>query len=75
MALASYYLVAVPLGCLLVFKFGMDVHGLWIAVALGTGVQAVFYTRLVLMTDWEQVAEEAKERIAKDKAALVNVED
>ena len=37
-ALASYYLVAVPLAFLFVFGFGMNVAGLWIAIAIGTSL-------------------------------------
>ena len=70
-AIAAYYLLSVPLACLLVFKVGMDVRGLWIGMSLGTLVQAAFYARLVLFTDWQQVADEAKERIANDNAALL----
>ena len=51
-ALIAYYLLSIPLACLFVFKMGMDVRGLWTAVAIGTAFQAIFYTRLVLITDW-----------------------
>ena len=37
-ALAAYYLVAVPLAFLFVFGLDMNVAGLWIAIAIGTGI-------------------------------------
>ena len=51
-ALIAHDLLSVPLACLFVFKMGMDVRGLWTGVAIGTTFQAIFYTRLVLVTDW-----------------------
>ena len=52
-ALASFYLASIPLACILVFKCGMGVEGLWIGMASGILFQAIFYTRLVVYgTDW-----------------------
>ena len=59
-AIGAYYGISLPVACTLVFsKIGMDVKGLWLAMALGTTAQAVFYVRLVLVTDWYAVAEQA----------------
>lgn len=71
-ALASYYLVSLPLACFLVFYQGYGVAGLWIAMAVGVTLQAIFYTRLVLKTDWQIVADNAEERIATEEANMIN---
>ena len=55
----AFYLVSIPMACILVFKCEMGVAGLWIAMAMGITLQGVFYTRLVLQTDWQQVADDA----------------
>jgi len=47
-ALAAFYLVSIPLACLLVFHFEMGVKGLWVAMAAGITLQGIFYTRLVI---------------------------
>ena len=70
-ALAAYYLVSLPLACFLVFYQGFGVAGLWIAMAVGVTLQAIFYTRLVLKTDWQQVADNAEERIAGEQANIM----
>ena len=52
-ALIAFYLAAIPLAVILVFIVGMDVKGLWLAMILGITIQAITYTRLVLVTDWQ----------------------
>ena len=69
--MASFYLVSIPLACILVFVVGTTVNGLWLAILLGTGIQAIFYTRLVLVTDWQVVANIAIKRINDNKASLL----
>ena len=70
-ALGAFYLVSIPLACVLVFVSGMGVAGLWWAMAAGITIQAVFYTRLVIYdTDWFAVADEAEKRIANEKANM-----
>jgi multidrug resistance protein, MATE family len=70
-ALAAYYLVSIPVACVLVFWVGMGVEGLWIAMAFGMSLQATFYTRLVIVTDWQQVAKEAEERMNELQANIM----
>ncbi len=52
-ALAAYYLVSIPIACVLVFAMDMGVEGLWVAMALGISLQACLYVRLVIVTDWQ----------------------
>jgi len=49
----------------------MGVKGLWIAMLVGISLQAIFYTRLVVwQTNWQDVADAVKNRIASDEANL-----
>jgi hypothetical protein len=54
----------------------MGVKGLWVAMLVGITLQAVFYTRLVVwQTNWQDVADDVKKRIASDEANLFKVDD
>jgi len=46
-------------------------NGLWISILLGTILAAVLYLTLVLVTDWQKVAEAAIQRIDHNKAELL----
>ena len=71
MALAAFYLVSIPLACVLVFVSDMGVAGLWFGMAAGITIQAISYTHLVVyQTNWQEVADEAEKRIASDQAAM-----
>ena len=75
-ALATFYFVAIPLACLLVFQTGMGVMGLWIGMAVGITLQATFYTKLVLQTNWQDVADEAERKLlASNQAELDLLQD
>ena len=67
-AIASHYMVSLPLALMLAFVFGMGVNGLWIGVTFGVMLEAIFYVRLVIYTDWQAVSNEALERLENDKA-------
>lgn len=66
-AIASHYMVSLPLAFLLTFLFEMGVKGLWIGMTFGVMLEAIFYVRLVLNTDWQDVANEAQERLKNDR--------
>ena len=59
-AMGAYYLVTIPVACILIFQFKLGVGGLWAAMGLGTLLQAFFYVRLVTTElDWQNVADSA----------------
>jgi len=62
--------VSIPLAVIFVFVFEMGVLGLWIAMAVGISLQAIFYSRLVLVTNWQAVANEAQLRIETEQAKI-----
>lgn len=49
----------------------MGVEGLWLGMLVGMCIQATFYTRLVIKTDWQEVADAAQRRI-KDEQGLLH---
>ena len=69
MAIASYYLVSVPLACLLAFVAMMDIAGLWIGLYLGEVVQFVVLLTIILRADWRQLAVKSKLRMMYEESA------
>ncbi|KAL5573128.1 hypothetical protein UlMin_022725 [Ulmus minor] len=63
--LGSYYAVGLPLSALLGFVLKLRGKGLWIGILTGTGLQAIFLTRITLFTNWQKQAEKARGRIFK----------
>ena len=63
-ALAAYYIVTIPLACILVFVAKMNVAGLWAGIGAGCFLQAFFYIYLCwYISDWDQIADEAYKRV------------
>ncbi|MED6147081.1 Protein DETOXIFICATION 40 [Stylosanthes scabra] len=60
-----YYGVGVPLGCLLGFKFGFGVKGIWSGMIGGTMMQTFILLWIVFRTDWDQEVNTAKKRLKK----------
>ena len=66
----AYFVCGLPVATLLAFKLGFDVDGLVLGMILGTAIQAVWYTSMVLGFDWEAESRAALGRVAKN-AGLV----
>ena len=62
-AVGCYYTFSIPLAAIFAFWCGWSVHGLWGGLYTGVAVTSIFYLRLILVTNWEQVAEKAAGRI------------
>lgn len=69
--LVAYYICGLPLAVLLSFRLGFDVNGLVLGMVLGTTIQAVWYTTMVLRLDWEEQARAAAARVARQVADIV----
>ncbi|KDQ10326.1 hypothetical protein BOTBODRAFT_36427 [Botryobasidium botryosum FD-172 SS1] len=59
----AYYVLGIPLGLLLAFRFGMDLHGLWIGGTAALAYAGCVGVWLVMRTDWELEVVRAHERI------------
>lgn len=59
-----YYIVGIPLGCLLGFKFGFEVKGIWLGMIGGTCLQTLILIVLTWRTNWNKEVEKASERLS-----------
>ncbi|XP_072989173.1 protein DETOXIFICATION 40-like isoform X2 [Typha latifolia] len=60
-----YYVVGVPLGSLLGFKFGLGAKGIWSGMLGGTLMQTLILIWVTFRTDWNKEVEEAKKRLCQ----------
>ncbi|GMY36900.1 protein DETOXIFICATION 40-like isoform X1 [Fagus crenata] len=60
-----YYVVGIPLGCLLGFKFDLGAKGIWSGMIGGTVMQTLILLWVTFRTDWNKEVEIAKKRLDK----------
>ncbi|XP_019083288.1 PREDICTED: protein DETOXIFICATION 14-like isoform X2 [Camelina sativa] len=65
--LAAYYLCGTPTAIILAFGFKMRGRGLWIGITVGSFVQAFLLVLIVIFTNWEQEAKNARERLMAEE--------
>ncbi|XP_044351650.1 protein DETOXIFICATION 40 [Triticum aestivum] len=58
-----YYVVGVPLGCLLSFYFDLGTAGLWSGMIGGTLIQSMILMWVIFRTDWNKEVAVATERL------------
>ncbi|KAJ9169092.1 hypothetical protein P3X46_020560 [Hevea brasiliensis] len=58
-----YYLIGVPLGVLLGFKFNLGVQGIWSGMIGGTFLQTIILLWVTYRTDWNKEVENAQDRL------------
>ncbi|PSS24934.1 Protein DETOXIFICATION like [Actinidia chinensis var. chinensis] len=71
-----YYVVGIPLGSLLGFKFNLGAKGIWTGMLGGTVMQTIILLWVTYRTNWDKEVEKAKDRLNKwegqeDKAPLL----
>ncbi|KAH9797822.1 protein DETOXIFICATION 40 [Citrus sinensis] len=49
-----YYLIGIPIGCLLGFKFNLGTKGIWSGMIGGTLIQTIILVYVTLRTDWNK---------------------
>ncbi|KAB5592881.1 MATE efflux family protein [Ceratobasidium theobromae] len=59
----AYYVIGLPLGFYLTFWCNMNLHGLWIGLAIAILCAALTIWVTVLRLDWDAQVREAKERV------------
>ncbi|KAJ3677232.1 hypothetical protein LUZ60_002956 [Juncus effusus] len=60
-----YYVVGIPLGCLLGFHFQFGTSGVWLGMIGGTLMQTIILIWVTVRTDWNKEVEEASKRLNK----------
>ncbi|KAK1420675.1 hypothetical protein QVD17_22462 [Tagetes erecta] len=58
-----YYVIGVPLGSLLAFKFNLGAKGIWWGMIGGTALQTLILLWTTYRTDWEKEVEKSKIRV------------
>ncbi|KAL2547130.1 MATE efflux family protein [Forsythia ovata] len=58
-----YFLLGVPLGVLMAYKFKMGIKGIWNGMLLGLCLQSCLLLRMICVANWNKEAYEAKERL------------
>ncbi|KAL6562242.1 Protein DETOXIFICATION 37 [Orobanche gracilis] len=61
--IGCYYVVGIPIGCLLGFKFNLGVKGIWSGMIGGTMMQTLILLWVTFRTDWNKEVENAKKRL------------
>ncbi|KAK9924061.1 hypothetical protein M0R45_032449 [Rubus argutus] len=63
--LFCYYFIGLPIGCVLGFKLGMGVAGIWWGMIIGVFLQTLALVILTARTNWNTQVEKAAERLKK----------
>ncbi|XP_011620772.1 protein DETOXIFICATION 41 isoform X1 [Amborella trichopoda] len=63
--LATYYIIGLPIGCVLGFKAGLDAAGIWWGMIIGVGLQTAILIVLTARTNWDKEVEKAAVRIKR----------
>ncbi|KAH9626519.1 hypothetical protein KSS87_010756 [Heliosperma pusillum] len=74
--LASYYIIGLPIGCVLGFKTGLGVAGIWWGMIVGVFIQTVTLIILTARTNWNAEVQKAIERLRKsaNEETVLNLE-
>ncbi|KAI5059253.1 hypothetical protein GOP47_0025572 [Adiantum capillus-veneris] len=67
--LGSFYIVGLPVGCLLAFVAHFNGKGLLIGMVAGVGVQFVSFVVITHLTDWDTEAKKAAARVNTSPSA------
>ncbi|KAH9294267.1 hypothetical protein KI387_040530, partial [Taxus chinensis] len=59
-----YYIIGIPLGCLLGFKFDFGVKGIWLGMLGGTTLQTIILVVITYRTNWTKEVESASQRLS-----------
>lgn len=65
--LSAYYVIGIPLGMLLAFKYNMGLHGLWTGLTVSLVYCAVLGAWLALTTDWQHQVDKVERRLAAEE--------
>ncbi|KAJ4899798.1 MATE efflux family protein [Raphanus sativus] len=70
-----YYVVGIPIGCVLGFTFNLQAKGIWTGMIGGTLMQTLILLYVTYQTDWDNEVKKARKRLDMwddKKAPLLN---
>mmetsp|Transcript_26546 Transcript_26546/g.35449 ORF Transcript_26546/g.35449 Transcript_26546/m.35449 type:complete len:536 (+) Transcript_26546:31-1638(+) len=70
----AYYILGIPMGCLLAFRFHESVGGLWSGMTASLYLISVCGTVLVSLSNWENLAKQAINRTQDKETLPISVE-
>lgn len=76
--LATYYIIGLPIGCVLGFKTSLSEAGIWWGMIIGVLLQTITLLIITARTNWEAEVTNASERLkqsASEEASLLLVDD
>ncbi|KAK4786542.1 hypothetical protein SAY86_010375 [Trapa natans] len=75
--IATYYIIGLPIGCVLGFKTSLGVAGVWWGMIIGVGLQTVTLIVLTARTNWTVEVEKAVARLKRsaNEEATLNIVD
>ena len=73
--LFSYYVIALPLGFTLAFRFGYGLWGIWIGLVAGLGIAGCVFWVVLKRVDWEGEVVKARERVDRRDEEILDNDD
>jgi MATE family multidrug resistance protein len=72
--IGCYYIVGIPIGCILGFTFNFQAKGIWTGMIGGTLMQTLILLYVTYQADWDKEVEKARKRLDMwdDKEPLQN---
>ncbi|KAG6831475.1 hypothetical protein H0H92_010384 [Tricholoma furcatifolium] len=61
--LSSYYIIGIPFGMWLAFRWGMEIYGLWVGLTVSLVYCSFFGTLLCVRTDWDREVWKVMQRL------------
>lgn len=71
-ALACFWLLGIPLAAIFAFKCDFGIRGLLAGFLLASGCQALSYLWIILLANWQDIANAAVERINKEEEVIAD---
>ncbi|XP_073007057.1 protein DETOXIFICATION 14-like isoform X1 [Typha latifolia] len=68
--LGSFYLIGIPIAVLLGFVLHIGGRGLWMGIVCGSVTQTILLSFITSFTNWQQMANNARERVFTEKLPL-----
>ncbi|TVU33745.1 hypothetical protein EJB05_15549, partial [Eragrostis curvula] len=65
--LGAFYLIGVPVGVVLGFRFHLGGAGFWIGMIAGGATQVALLSIITAMTNWRKMSDKARERVFEER--------